>query len=132
MPAAVMIVVIVLGLAAVFAVAVVLPKLVYRFMERPLEARIAAHYGSEEVLMKDLKANSFGLESAGVRQARGNGGLVLTAKSLHFFMFLPGWDLRVPPGAISEVWFSRSRSRHSTRGWPPRRRSSAATRPRSN
>ncbi|MBK9051763.1 MAG: hypothetical protein IPL78_12865 [Chloroflexi bacterium] len=46
--------------------------------------------------MKDLKANSFGLESAGVWQARGNGGLVLTGKELHFFMLIPNKEVRVP------------------------------------
>ena len=59
-------------------------------------------------LMKDLKANSFGLESARVWQVRGNGGLVLTAEYLHFFMFLPKGDLRVPLGAITELTFTKS------------------------
>ena len=83
-------------------------KLVLHFMKGPLEARIAAHYGPDEILMKDLKANSFGLESKGVWQGRGNGGLVLTGKYLHFFRFVPGADLRVPLGAITELTFTKS------------------------
>ena len=59
-------------------------------------------------LMKDLTANSFGLESAGVWQVRGNGGLVLTEKALHFFMFLPQRDLRVPLDAITELTLTKS------------------------
>ncbi len=89
-------------------VAVVVPKLVFWLIKGPLEARIAAHYGPGKILMKDLRANSFGLESAGVWQARGNGGLVLTAEGLHFFMFLPRRVLRVPLDAITEVIFTKS------------------------
>lgn len=59
-------------------------QLVYRSMEGSLETRIAVHYQQDDILMKDLTANSFGLESAGVWQVRGNGGLVLTAECLHF------------------------------------------------
>lgn len=58
--------------------------------------------------MKDLKANSFGVESAGVFQLRGNGGLVLTGKYLHFFMFLPGREVCVPLDAITEITITKS------------------------
>src|SRR5262245_11939505 len=93
-------------LLALLAIAV--PKLVLHFLKGPLEARIAPHYRQDEILLKDLGANSFGLESAGVFQSRGNGGLVLTGNSLHFFMFLPKWDLRVPLDAITELTFTKS------------------------
>jgi hypothetical protein len=109
MPAEMIIGLVVLGVVVlVLLVGVVLPKLVYRFMEGPLEARIAAHYRPDEVLLKDLKANSFGLESAGVWQGRGNGGLVLTGKYLHFFRFWPEAEHRIPLDAITEVTFTKS------------------------
>ncbi len=95
----------VLGFAIV---AVVISKIVFRVMKGPLEDRIAASYGQDEVLMKDLKANSFGVESAGVFQLRGNGGLVLTGKCLHFFMFLPKSDVCVPLDAITELTITKS------------------------
>jgi hypothetical protein len=97
-----------LGVVVVVLVFVVVPKLVLHLMKGPLEARIAAHYGPDEILMKDLAANSFGLESKGVWQGRGNGGLVLTKDYLHFFRFVRGADLRVSLGAITELSFTKS------------------------
>jgi hypothetical protein len=97
-----------LGVVVIVLVLVVVPKLVLHLMSAPLAARIAAHHGPHEILMKDLAANSFGLESAGVWQVRGNGGLVLTAECLHFFMFLPKRDLRVPLDAITAITFTKS------------------------
>jgi hypothetical protein len=97
-----------LGVVAITLVVAVVAKLILHLMRRPLEARIAAHYGPDEVLMTDLAANSFGLESKGVWQGRGNGGLVLTKDYLHFFRFVPGADFRVPLGAITELSFTKS------------------------
>lgn len=99
---------VVLGVVAVAILLAAATKLVYLLMKGPLEARIAAHYGPDEILLKDLKANSFGLESAGVWQVRGNGGLVLTARYLHFFMFLPKREFRIPIDAITELTFTKS------------------------
>lgn len=86
---------------------VVLPKGVFRFMQGPLEARIAAHYQPDEILMQDLKANCFGRDSTGRWQLRGNGALVLTPKQLHFFQFLPQSEMCVPLDAITEVTFTK-------------------------
>lgn len=99
---------IVSGVVAVTLVVSVVAKLVLHLMKRPLEARVAAQYGPDEVLLKDLGAVTFGLESWGVWQGRGNGALVLTADWLHFFRFIPGADVRVPLGAITEVTFTKS------------------------
>ena len=82
----------IIGLAAMGVVVALLllsavSRLALYFIKGPLEDRIAAHYGPDEVLMKDLAANSFGLESKGVWQGRGNGGLVLSGGYLHFFRF---------------------------------------------
>ena len=105
-------VLIVLGSVAlgvlVIALAGALSKGVLHFMKRPLEDRIAAHYPQPEILLQDLKANSFGRESAGVWQVRGNGGLVLTARHLHFFMFLPKSDLCIPLDAIAQLTIAKS------------------------
>lgn len=97
-----------LGVVAIVLVAVATSRLAFHFMKGPLEARIAAHYRPDEVLMRDLTANSFGLESRGVWQGRGNGALVLTDEYLHFFRFVPGADLRVPLRAITDLAFTRS------------------------
>lgn len=97
-----------LGVVTITLVVSLVAKLVLHLMKRPLEARIAAHYGPDEILMKDLAAMSFGLESKGVWQGRGNGGLVLTADYLHFFRLVRGADLQVPLGAITELTFTKS------------------------
>lgn len=87
---------------------VVVRKLGLRLMKPMLEARIAAHHDPDEILLKDLGANSFGQDSQGVWQVRGNGGLVLTPECLHFFMFLPKRDLCVPLDTITEMTITKS------------------------
>ena len=99
---------VVLGVVVITLAVMVLTKGVFAFMKGPLKDRIAAQYSQDEILMQDLKANSFGRESAGVWQCRGNGGLVLTTKHLHFFQFLPKSDVRVPLDAITEVTMTKS------------------------
>ncbi len=99
---------IVLGVVVIMLATVMISKLVLYFIRNSLEERIAAQYRPNEILMKDLKANSFGLESAGVYQLRGNGGLVLTEKQLHFFMFVPKSDRCVPLDAIIELTLTKS------------------------
>ena len=99
---------VVLGVVVILLVVGATAKLALYLMAGPLEGRIAAQYGSDEVLMTDLTANSFGLESAGVWQGRGNGALVLTATELRFFKFVPKSDLRVPLDTITEVTFTKS------------------------
>lgn len=97
-----------LGVVVALLLLSAVSRLVLYFMKGPLEARIAAHYGPDELLMKDLAANSFGLESKGVWQGRGNGGLVLSKEYLHFFRFMPGAETRVPLRAITELSFVKS------------------------
>ncbi len=97
-----------LGVVGVLLLLSAVSKLVLHTMKGPLEGRIAVDYGPEEILMKDLGANSFGLESKGKWQGRGNGGLVLTKDSLHFYRFVRGADLRVPLAAITQVSFTKS------------------------
>lgn len=103
---------IIIGLVVVIVLliilfAVVLPKGVFRFMHGPLEARVAAHYQPQQILLQDLRANCFGRESTGRWQLRGNGALVLTGEQLHFFQFLPQSELCIPLDAISEVTFTK-------------------------
>ena len=100
-------VVVVLTVVVIGIVAVMVSKLTLHSINGPLEARIASQYGPAEVLMKELSANSFGKESLGDWQIRGNGGLVLTGKELHFFLFLPKRDLLIPLDAITEITFTK-------------------------
>jgi hypothetical protein len=99
---------VVLGVAAIVIVVAVAARLVLHLLMKPLEARIAARYAEHEVLLKDLGANSFGLESKGVFQLRGNGALVLTASHLHFFQFLPKREVCIPLVAITAIDFTHT------------------------
>jgi hypothetical protein len=98
----------VVGVVVIVVIVALIAALVLRLMKAPLEARIAARYAGEEILLQDLRANSFGLESAGVWQVRGNGALVLTATSLHFFMFLPRKEVCVPLESVIELSITKS------------------------
>lgn len=89
--------------AALVAVLLVVPPIVLRWVARSVEPRIAAMVPATAILRKDLKANSFGLTSWGAAQARGNGGLVLTADELLFFQAVPRREIRVPLAAITEI-----------------------------
>ena len=104
-----------LGILVSMLVVVVLPKVVFHFMQSPLNDRIGAQYQPEEIRMKDLQALSFGRESAGVWQLRGNGGLVLTGKQVHFFMFFPPSNLCIPLDAIDELTITKSHLGKATR-----------------
>lgn len=97
-----------LGMVALVLVLVVIPKLVLHLMSGPLQARIAEQYREEEIVLKDLTANSFGLESEGPLSGRGNGALVLTANHLHFFRFVPKSELRIPLDSIVELDLTKS------------------------
>ena len=89
--------------AAVVVMFVVVPALVHKAIGPALEKRIAKHHPAASIVLKDLKALSFGIESKGVTQSRGNGALVLTATDLHWFQFTPEFDLRIPRDSITKV-----------------------------
>ena len=108
MPTSYVIGLVVLGVVVAVLVLSAVAKLTLHLMKRPLEGRIAARYSRGDVLFQDLTANSFGLESAGVWQGRGNGALVLTATHLHFFQLMSRPDLLIPLDAIVEITFPKS------------------------
>lgn len=91
------------GLVALLAMLILVPALVHRVIGPQLEARVGEVYPADVVLLKDSKANSLGLTSRGVMQARGNGSLVLTKTVLHFFQFIPKSEVKIPLSAITAV-----------------------------
>jgi hypothetical protein len=91
-----------------FLLAIVFSKVVLNMIRGPLNARIAAQYPSDAVLLQDLTANSFGRELAGQQQIRGNGGLVLSQTQLHFFQFVPLLELRIPLDTITNITLTKS------------------------
>ncbi len=96
------------GVLVMAAIFLVVPGLILRSMAPELQRRVAAVYQPAEVVFQDLRALSFGQQSRGVLQARGNGALVLTARELHFFQYLPDRQLRIPLDAITGVKTTRS------------------------
>lgn len=59
-------------------------------------------------LLREGDANSFGVESAGAWQVRGNGNLALTKYELLFAQWVPNRLLRIPRSSIVEVTTTRS------------------------
>lgn len=81
----------------------------------PLRRRARRHFAGLDVLRED-DANTFGVESAGKGQVRGNGTLALTADELLFAQWVPNRLLRIPRAAITEVttggsWLGKTISR---------------------
>lgn len=72
-------------LCGVFVLALLLVR---RTGNRTLEM-VEQELGGEGVIVTDRAANFFGLESGPLGQTRGNGCLVLTGRSIAFFMFVP-------------------------------------------
>lgn len=60
------------------------------------------------VPLRESDANSFGVESAGPWQVRGNGNLALTEEELLFAQWIPNRVLRIPRSSILEVSTART------------------------
>jgi len=100
-------VVFILGMLVIMLV--VGPKLVLRSIRPSLEARAhARHPAAEDRLLEDYTAASFGLESLGRLQSRGNGALVLSPSELTFFQYRPERAFVIPLGRITAVELTRS------------------------
>jgi hypothetical protein len=77
------------------------------FLTGRLRRRAAEHFAGLTLLRED-DANSFGVESAGAWQVRGNGSLGLTKHELLFAQWVPNRLLRIPRSSIVEVTTTRS------------------------
>lgn len=67
-----------------------------------LRRRAEGHFAGLTLLRQD-EANSFGVESAGAWQVRGNGNLALTKHELLFAQWVPNRLLRISRNSIVEV-----------------------------
>lgn len=68
----------------------------------PLRRRAQRHFAGL-VPLRESDANSFGVESGGAWQVRGNGNLALTEDELLFAQWVPNRLLRIPRDSIAEV-----------------------------
>jgi hypothetical protein len=73
----------------------------------PLRRRARRHLADSK-LLREEDANSFGIESAGPWQVRGNGTLALTKHEVLFAQWVPNRLLRIPLRSIVEVTTVRS------------------------
>jgi len=69
--------------------------------------RAAGHFAGL-TLLREEDANSFGVESAGKWQVRGNGNLALTEHELLFAQWVPNRLVRIPRKSIVQVTTARS------------------------
>lgn len=91
---------------------IVVPILAIMYLAKTLRARgaaaIAERYPAADVLLSDTFAQSYGQQSRGVTQARGNGALALTKDELYFMLYVPQRELRIPLSTITAVTHPRS------------------------
>jgi hypothetical protein len=81
---------------------------VFKKMRARAVAQIEARVGRDRILLLEDGANSFGVESRGRWQIRGNGCLAATADEILFIMWWPRREVRIPRSAITGVERARS------------------------
>ena len=72
-------------------------------MFRKRKTEILNKSNSSNIILGPSPANSFGQESLGLGQWRGNGILILTDNELFFGMFLPKKDWNIPLSSITKI-----------------------------
>jgi hypothetical protein len=75
----------------------------FRRLRRRAAEDVRSHLGADDIVLMDEGANSFGIESKGVAQIRGNGCLAASDEELMFVMWLPRREIRIPRNMITSV-----------------------------
>jgi len=83
-------------------------RIILAVIRRVLRDDVRRRTQGREVIRQTFAANSFGLESLGARQIRGNGALILTREDLIFIMAFPRRETRVPLNTVTSVSLPRS------------------------
>jgi hypothetical protein len=81
---------------------------VFKKTRSRIEADIRARLGDERILLLEDGANSFGVESGGRWQIRGNGCLAATADEILFVMWFPRREVHIPRRAVTAVERAKS------------------------
>ena len=93
-------------------IGVIVLILVLRQFTQGLRARgraeIEKRFPPSDVLLSETLALSFGQQSKGLAQLRGNGALALTSTELCFVMYVPERELRIPLPSVEAVSLVRS------------------------
>lgn len=77
--------------------------MVLGWLRRRVAARVRARLGEDRILLMDDRASSFGIESRGVAQIRGNGCLAATDDEVLFVMWIPRRELLIERERITAV-----------------------------
>lgn len=70
-------------------------------------AEIDKRFPPANVLLAETMAQSYGQQSRGAAQARGNGALALTQSEIFFLLYVPERELRIPLANITAVTHPR-------------------------
>jgi hypothetical protein len=81
---------------------------IFRRLRRRAAEDVRSRLGADRIHLMDERANSFGLESKGAAQIRGNGCLAISDSELMFVMWLPRREIVVPRHQITGVERVRS------------------------
>jgi hypothetical protein len=98
----------VLGGVLAFAALLFALRQFVRGLREKGRSTLAARYPAADVVRSETMALSFGLQSKGPMQMRGNGVLALTRSELYFAMYVGGFSLAVPLQSIVAVTLVRS------------------------
>ena len=83
-------------------------SVILKRLRRRAAEDVRSRLGAENIFMIDERANSFGIESKGVAQIRGNGCLAASDDQLMFLMWLPRRELVIARPLITGVERVRS------------------------
>ncbi len=96
------------GVIVLFLILGVLQKVTLAALTETMTARVASLLKDEQIVRSEVTAMSFGQESKGPLQVRGNGALVLTSDEIVFLRAVPEAELRIPLAKVTGLSFVRS------------------------
>jgi hypothetical protein len=99
---------VVAGVLALVLLLSVVQKLTLSAIEKTMQARVAERLAGKEILKSELTAMSFGQESKGKLQGRGNGALVLTTEEVVFLRAVMPTELFIPLAKVTNLSFVHS------------------------
>ena len=80
----------------------------FRKTRERVAAAVRTRLGADRILLLEDGANSFGVESGGRWQIRGNGCLAATADEILFVMWFPRREVHIPRSHVTAVERARS------------------------
>ena len=96
------------GVVGGLVVLALILRVVFGSLRAKPAAIIAQRFKPDDLRRQTLNACFFGRESAGMKQVRGNGALVLTGDRLWFLMALPRRETSIPLDHVTKVSLVRS------------------------